>query len=79
MEVYWFDDTGMGECRVPKSWRILYWENGEWRPVYSSGSYGIQKDRFNEIVFETVRTASLRLEIQSQDGWAGGIHEWKVK
>jgi len=23
-EVYWFDDTGSGQCRVPASWRILY-------------------------------------------------------
>jgi DUF1680 family protein len=79
VEVYWFDDTGMGESRLPKSWRILYLENEKWRPVYTPGGYGIQKDRFNEVVFETVRTTSLRLEIQSQDGWAGGIHEWKVK
>jgi DUF1680 family protein len=78
-QVYWFDDAGMGECRVPKSWRILYWEEGKWRPVYTPGSYGIEKDRFNEVVFETVRTKSLRLEIQAQEGWAGGIHEWKVK
>ncbi len=79
VEVYWFDDTGMGECRVPKSWRLLFLKNGKWQPVYTSGSYGIQKDRFNEIVFEKARTTSLRLEIQSQDGWAGGVHEWKVK
>jgi DUF1680 family protein len=79
VEVYWFDDTGMGECRVPKSWRILYLENGKWQPIYIPGAYGIQKNQFNEVVFETVRTKSLRLEIQSQDGWAGGVHEWKVK
>lgn len=79
MEVYWFDDTGVGECRVPQSWRILYWENGDWRPVYTPGAYGIQKDQFNEVVFETVRTSSLRLEVKLQEGWAGGIHEWKVK
>jgi hypothetical protein len=79
VEVYWFDDTGMGECRLPKSWRILYWEDGKWCAVYTPGSYGIEKNQFNEVVFETVRTKSLRLEIQSQDGWAGGIHEWKVK
>lgn len=78
-QVYWFDDTGMGECRVPRSWRMLYWEDEKWRPVYTTGSYEIAKDRFNEVVFETVRTKSLRLEIQSQDGWAGGIHEWKVQ
>lgn len=79
VEVYWFEDTGVGECRVPKSWQILYLEDGNWRPVYTPGSYEIQKDQFNQVVFETVRTPSLRLEIQSQDGWAGGIHEWKVK
>ncbi|RIK55716.1 hypothetical protein DCC62_31140 [candidate division KSB1 bacterium] len=79
VEVYWYDDTGVGECRVPQSWRILYWENGDWRPVYTPGTYGIQKDQFNEVVFETVRTTSLRLEVKLQEGWAGGIHEWKVK
>ena len=79
VEVYWFDDTGMGECRIPESWRILYPDNGNWRSVYTTDTYGIEKDRYNKIVFETVRTKSLRLEIQSQDDWAGGIHEWKVK
>ncbi|MCH7871779.1 MAG: glycoside hydrolase family 127 protein, partial [Planctomycetes bacterium] len=24
VEVYWFDDTGRGQCRLPKSWRLLY-------------------------------------------------------
>ena len=28
MKVYWFDDTGQGECRVPRSWRLLYLEDG---------------------------------------------------
>jgi DUF1680 family protein len=79
VDVYWFDDTGIGECRLPKSWKVLYWENGNWKPVYTTDTYGIQKDQYNKVVFETVQTKSLRLEIQSQDGWAGGIHEWKVK
>lgn len=79
VEVYWFDDTGMGECRVPKSWRVLFLQNGKWQPVKTSGTYQIHQDRFNEVVFAAVRTKSLRLEIQSQDGWAGGVHEWKVK
>ncbi|MHC4842729.1 MAG: glycoside hydrolase family 127 protein, partial [Planctomycetota bacterium] len=24
VEVYFFDDTGQGECRIPESWKILY-------------------------------------------------------
>ena len=23
-EIYWFDDTGRGSCRVPASWQLLY-------------------------------------------------------
>ena len=80
VEVYWFDDTGDGECRVPQSWRILYRVGDEWRPVYSEeGVYGVEKDRVNRIVFETVKTTAVRLEIQSQPDFSGGIHEWKIK
>jgi DUF1680 family protein len=77
--VYWFDDTGTGECRVPKSWRIMYLENGKWKPVYTPAGYPVEKDKYNQVTFETVRTKALKLEIQSQDGFAGGIHEFKVK
>ena len=32
VEVYWFDDTGRGQCRIPKSWRLLYRTAAEWKP-----------------------------------------------
>jgi len=79
VEVYWFDDTGMGECRLPQSWRILYKEGSRWIPVYTADAYSVKKDVYNKVVFEAVRTDALRLEIQSQPGFAGGIQEWKVK
>jgi DUF1680 family protein len=79
VEVYWFDNGEEGECLVPASWRVLYLDNGGWRPVYTTDTYGLLKDQYNKVVFETVRTQSVRLEIQSQEGWAGGIHEWKVR
>lgn len=79
VEVYWFDDTGRGECRIPKSWRVLYNEGNEWKPVYTVDAYGVEKDRYNKVTFETVKTKSLRLEIQSLSDFAGGIHEWRVK
>ncbi len=31
VSVYWFDDTGIGECRVPESWKVFYKEGNEWR------------------------------------------------
>jgi hypothetical protein len=39
----------------------------------------VAKDQYNKVVFETVRTTVLRLEIQSQPEFAGGIHEWVVR
>jgi len=78
-EVYWFDDTGRGECRVPKSWRILYKYRDGWKPVYTTDAYGVEKDKYNKVTFETVKTEGLRLEIQLPDKFSAGIHEWRVK
>ena len=79
VEVYWFDDTGVGECRIPASWRLLYHDGGEWRPVCTTGAYRVEKDRFNTVVFETVHTDALRIEVDLQEGFSTGIHEWKVE
>jgi hypothetical protein len=77
--VYWFDDTGGGECRVPASWRLLYKSGETWLPVRASGEYGVARDAWNTIKFAPVRTAALRLEVQLQKDWSAGVHEWKVK
>jgi len=78
-EVYWFDDTGTGQCRVPKAWRVLYKDGEEWKPVETSGSYGVDKDRYNKVMFKPVKTSALRLEVTLQPEWSTGIQEWKVK
>ena len=79
VEVYWFDDTGIGECRVPQSWKVLFKDGDKWSSVYTTDNYGVEKDKFNRVIFETVRTNSLKIEIQSQKDFAGGIHEIKIK
>jgi hypothetical protein len=78
-EVYWFDDTGEGECRVPKSWRLLYREGDKWVPVANSVPYSIERDRSTPVSFGAVRTESLRIEIELQAGFSAGIYEWKVE
>ena len=78
-EVYWFDDTGSGECRVPNSWRLLYKEGGQWKPVENTEVYSVDRDRYNKVSFKAVKTDSLRLEVTLQDKWSAGIQEWKVK
>ena len=79
VEVYWFDDTGHGECRVPRSWRVLYKDGDQWKPVENSEAYGVEKDRYNKTAFKTATTTALRLEVTLQQNWSAGIQEWKVK
>jgi DUF1680 family protein len=76
--VYWFDDTGRGECRLPASWHIEYLEGDEWKPVEQASGYPVQLDRWCEVSFAPVRTKALRLVVQMQPGWAAGVHEWQV-
>jgi hypothetical protein len=77
--VYWFDDTGTGECRLPASWRVLYKYGEEWKPVETSDLYGIKKDQFNKITFKPVTTTGLKLEVTLQPNWSAGIQEWKAE
>jgi uncharacterized protein len=78
-QVYWFDDTGTGECRLPAAWRILYRDGQDWKPIDTTEPFGTEKDRFNEVKFQPVTTTGLRLEVTLQPGWSAGIQEWKVE
>ncbi len=79
VEVYWFDDSGHGGCRVPESWRLLYRDGDQWKPVDSQDGLGVAKDRYNLVRFAPVTTAGLRIELQLQPKFSGGILEWKVR
>jgi hypothetical protein len=76
--LYWFDDTGRGECRVPQSWRLLYKDGSEWKPV-DDATFGTLKDQVNRTTFKHVNTTALRLEVKLQKEWAAGIWEWTVR
>jgi hypothetical protein len=78
-EVYWFDDTGVGECRVPKSWQLLYRDNGEWKPAPNPSGYPCEKDHYNRATFDPVETDGLRVEVQLAPDVSAGIHEWRVE
>lgn len=76
--VYWFDDTGVGECRVPASWRLLYRSEGGWTEVANPSGYGTALDTYNQVGFDEVTTDGLRLEVQLRNGFSAGILEWRV-
>jgi hypothetical protein len=78
VEVYWFDDTGKGSCRVPQSWRLLYQDGERWLPVENASGFEVKTDAFNRVSFKPVRTTGLRIEVQLQPDFSGGILEWKV-
>jgi hypothetical protein len=77
-EIYWFDDTGRGSCRVPASWRLLYKDGDQWRPVKASSDYGVAPDKFNTVTFDSVETTALRVEVQLQPDFSGGVLEWRL-
>jgi hypothetical protein len=79
VDVYWFDDTGQGECRIPKSRQVLYKTVSSWEPVNNIDFYRVEKDSYNSVSFKPVQTTALRLEIQLQDKFSAGIIEWKVE
>jgi DUF1680 family protein len=77
--LYWFDDTGRGEVRVPAAWRLLYRDGSEWKPVQALEPYGVEKDEYNRVAFAPVRTSGLRMEVAMQPDWSAGIQQWRVK
>lgn len=76
--VYWFDDTGKGQCRVPRSWRLLYKDGDAWKSVEGASAYGTSRNRLNRVTFAPVTTTALRLEAELQPEVSGGILEWQV-
>ncbi len=77
-EVYFFDDTGGGGCRIPKSWKLLYKQGDQWKQVPNAGSYGVEKDKFNKVSFDPANAQSLRIEVQLQPDFSAGILEWRT-
>jgi DUF1680 family protein len=78
--IYWFDDTGIGQCRVPAEWRLLWLDGKEWKPVKLTGttSYGTALNQFNRVAFAPITTRELRVEVKLKPGFSGGILKWTV-
>jgi len=76
VKVYWFDDTGRGECHLPRSWKVLYRNaEGNWKPVRNDTPYLTNKDVFNKVSFEPLKTNGIKIEMMLQDRWSAGMQE----
>ena len=78
VEVYWFDDTGKGGCRVPASWKLSYRVGERWLPVQGAGPFGTKADSYNRVAFPAVEAEGLRMDVQLQTNASAGILEWKI-
>ena len=58
---------------------MLVWLAEHWRPVTGVSSYGTSMDKYNRVTFDGVETTGLRIEVQLQADWCGGILEWRVE
>jgi hypothetical protein len=76
--VYWFDDRGRGECRLPASWRIEHLAGRDWKSVTTTEAYPVAKDKWCAVRFAPAKTTALRLVVQLPPNFAAGVHEWKV-
>jgi DUF1680 family protein len=77
-KVFWFDDTGRGECRLPAAWRVEYLAGQDWKPVAAKTDFVVAADKWCETGFAPVTTTALRLVLEMKPGWAAGVHEWRV-
>jgi hypothetical protein len=77
--IYWFDDTGGGGCRVPAYWTLRYRKDGDWVDVKNTSQFAVDKDCFNKVTFEPVKTEALRLDVKLQPRFSGGILEWRIE
>ena len=79
-EIYWFDDeASKGGVRVPASWKLLYKDGEEWKPVETTEAFATAKDVWNKVTFKPVTTSALRLELVMKPAMSAGVQEWKVK
>jgi hypothetical protein len=76
IDVYWWDDQQ--GVRLPKAARLLYWDGNAFIPVANASGLGVAGSQYNTTTFDEVRTARLRLEIDSNETFSTGILEWKV-
>ena len=79
MSVYWYDDVPIGGgCNTPQSWSVQYLAGTNWVTVTGASSYSVAPNTFNSVSFTPVLTTAVRLVVQLQNGYSGGILAWQV-
>ncbi|HUF63253.1 MAG TPA: beta-L-arabinofuranosidase domain-containing protein [Verrucomicrobiales bacterium] len=77
-EVYWFDDSPQGGCRIPANWRLFARVEDAWKLLAESGPSSIRGDAWNRLDFPAIETVAVRLEAGLQEGFSAGILECRT-
>ncbi|MHC4088593.1 MAG: hypothetical protein ACYSU5_25810 [Planctomycetota bacterium] len=48
---------------------------GNFKPVDNNATYRTEKDTFNKVSFEPVKTNCIKIEIVLQERWSSGVQE----
>ncbi|MBN1387235.1 MAG: glycoside hydrolase family 127 protein [Bacteroidales bacterium] len=76
MHIYWISQ---GErISLPVSYNISYLSGEEYIPVQVISGAEPTANNLNVISIEEVETASIRLEVENEEGQASAIYEWEV-
>jgi len=70
IEVFW--------VTPPQSWRLLYEDSRQWKPVAARGAYGLDTNTFTAVEFAPVRTSALRIEVTMTRDATASLAEWRV-
>ena len=80
VDVYWFDDDPIGQCRIPESWKVQA-QLGEmtgWEDV--STTCPVVKGGWSNVSFaKPVPAVSIRLQIKLKPGFSSGICELRLR
>ncbi|MCX6361010.1 MAG: hypothetical protein NT029_14450 [Armatimonadetes bacterium] len=74
--VCWFED-GAG-CRTPAAWRAFWLDGTTWKPAKRAETFGSDRDQWNVVRFEPVKTRPLCIAVQCRQGISAGVVEWRV-
>lgn len=79
-QVYWGPRIRGEDIALPKSWRLLYLDGADWRPVelQKDSAFTLRLDMPNEVTFKPVTTRAVRLEAESA-GVPSGVQEWRIE
>ncbi|GAB3902798.1 glycoside hydrolase family 127 protein [Mucilaginibacter boryungensis] len=74
--LYWHNFNG--SIRLPKAYRIEYWDGNAFVPVKHLSGAEIQNDKLSTVSFDEITTSKLRLEADSTDRQITPLQEWIV-